>query len=583
MFRFRKPSGLRGLGDLVAAGLFACRHGKHLLLLLVGLSAAPLWADDDLRFFETEVRPLLIEHCQRCHGAKKQEAGLRLDSRQGALTGGDQGPAIVPGKPDDSLMIAAVRHTGELEMPPDDKLSEKQVAALVEWVRLGAPWPAEATDEEDRAAAWRLHWAFQPVSAPALPVVEDASWERTPIDRFVLARLEAAGLAPSSPADRRTLIRRVTYDLTGLPPTPEEVEAFVADPAPDAYDRLVERLLASPQYGEQWGRHWLDIARYADSKGYVYAWEERFWVHASAYRDWVVAALNRDLPFDRFLLLQMAADQAAPDDREAAAAMGFLTLGRRFLGVQRDTIDDRIDVVTRGTMGLTVACARCHDHKYDPIPTTDYYSLYGMFANSTERLTPVAEPAVRDEAYAAFERELQTRQQKLDDTTLAKRREAADRVRGRVTDYLVAQTELTKYPEEGFNQILAPTDMIPMFVRRWETWLALDARLHDPVFLPWRKFAALTADEFAARSAALVGELGTPDVNPRVQAALNPPPASMREVAERYGKLLAEVDGQWRTACQAARSSGAAEPVRLELAEAEALRQCLYGADSPCL
>ena len=216
------------------------------------------------------------------------------------------------------------------------------------------------------------------------------------------AGLEAKGLAPSPPADRRTLIRRVTYDLTGLPPTPEEVEAFVADTDPDAYAKLVDRLLASPHYGEQWGRHWLDVARYSDTKGYVYAREERFFVHAWAYRDWVVQAFNDDLPYDRFLLAQIAADQAAPDDRSALAAMGFLTLGRRFLGVTHDIIDDRIDVVTRGTMGLTVACARCHDHKYDPIPTADYYSLYGVFQNCTERLVPIAEPASRDDAVSGL-------------------------------------------------------------------------------------------------------------------------------------------------------------------------------------
>ncbi len=292
----------------------------------------------------------------------------------------------------------------------------------------GRPWPASPEVTAGALAdVQRRHWAFQPIGNPAPPVVHDAAWERTPIDRFVLARLEAAGLAPSLPADRRTLIRRATFDLTGLPPTAQDVDAFVDDPAPDAYARLIDRLLASPRYGEQWARHWLDVARYADTKGYVYGREERFWVHAPAYRDWVVQAFNRDLPYDRFLLLQIAADQAAPQEREAAAAMGFLTLGRRFLGVTRDIIDDRIDVVTRGTMGLTVACARCHDHKYDPIPTADYYALYGVFLNSTEKLSPIAEPAVRDEAYAAFGSELDERQQKLRETMLAKRNEAAER------------------------------------------------------------------------------------------------------------------------------------------------------------
>ena len=444
----------------------------------------------------------------------------------------------------------------------------KMIEALVHWVRQGAPWPAssEATDDK-LAEVQRRHWAFQPIGNPTPPVVDNAAWERTPIDRFVLAKLEAAGLAPSSPADRQTLIRRATFDLTGLPPTPEQVDAFVNDPAPDAYAKLIDRLLESPQYGEQWARHWLDVARYADTKGYVYGREERFWVHAPAYRDWVVQAFNRDLPYDQFLLLQIAADQVAPEDRGAAAAMGFLTLGRRFLGVTRDIIDDRIDVVTRGTMGLTVACARCHDHKYDPIPTADYYSLYGVFLNSTEKLSPIAEPAVRDEAYAAFESELEQRQQKLRETMLTKRNEAAERVRQRVTDYLVAQTELSKYPEEGFDQILAVTDLIPTFVRRWEAWLALDARLDDPVFLPWRQFATFKADEFAAKSAECVQQLAAAGkVNPRVLSALTPPPASMHDVAQRYGELLLETDRQWKAACEAARSAGAAEPTQLDAA-----------------
>ncbi len=538
-----------------------------------------------MQFFETAVRPVLVEHCQKCHGPKKQEAGLRLDSRQAALKGGDNGPAIVPGKPDESLLVGAVRHTGDVQMPPDGKLNEAQIEALSQWVRLGAPWPTAPETTDDKIAdIQRRHWAFQPIGNPVPPTVRDSGWERTPIDRFVLAKLETAGLAPSPPADRQTLIRRATFDLTGLPPTLEQVDAFVNDAAPDAYAKLVDRLLESPQYGEQWARHWLDIARYSDTKGYVYGREERFWVHAPAYRDWVVQAFNRDLPYDQFLLLQIAADQAAPDDRGAGAAMGFLTVGRRFLGVTRDIIDDRIDVVTRGTMGLTVACARCHDHKYDPIPTADYYSLYGVFLNSTERLNPVAEPTVRGEAYAAFEKELESRQLKLRETMLAKRNEAAERVRQRVADYLVAQTELSNYPEEGFDQILAATDLIPTFVRRWEAWLALEARLDDPVFLPWRRFAALNADDFAAGSAVVVRELAEAGVavNPRVQAALIPPPTSMREVAERYGKLLLEVDLQWKAVCDAARSAEVTEPTKLDSPELEALRQCLYGVDSPC-
>ncbi|MEI8021072.1 MAG: DUF1553 domain-containing protein, partial [Schlesneria sp.] len=323
----------------------------------------------------------------------------------------------------------------------------------------------------------------------------------------------------------------------------------------------------------------------ADTKGYVYGREERFWVHAPAYRDWVVNAFNRNLPYDQFLLLQIAADQAASLNHDAQAAMGFLTLGRRFLGVTHDIIDDRIDVVTRGTMGLTVACARCHDHKYDPIPTADYYSLYGVFLNSTERMQPLTEPSNRDEAYVAFEKELSQRQRKLKETTLTKRTEAADRVRQRITDYLVAQTELSKYPEEGFDQVLATTDLIPTFVRRWEAWIELRGGIEDPIFGPWRRFAVLKPDEFPAKSAEIVQDHSNLSsvINPRVRSVLEHPPTSMRDVAERYGKLFEEVNREWKAACDAAKASGSPEPDKFPSEDSEALRTILYGPASPCL
>ena len=575
----RKIRGRRRLG--LSQLLF-----RSILELVVFTAATGLSADDGTNLVETNIRPLLIEHCQKCHGPIKQEAGLRLDSRAAMMTGGEHGPAVVPGKPDKSLLLNAVGHVGDVKMPPNGKLNEKQIQDLEQWVQLGASWPESLTETSDKLAeTQRRHWAFQPVQNPVLPEVKDGKWERTPADRFILARLEAAGLSPSLPADRRTLIRRVTLDLTGLPPTFEQVEAFVNDPSPNAYEKLVERLLDSPQYGEQWARHWLDVARYADTKGYVYAREERFWVHAHVYRDWVVNAFNRDLPYDQFLLLQIAADQAAAQDRSSQAAMGFVTLGRRFLGVNHDIIDDRIDVVTRGTMGLTVACARCHDHKYDPIPTADYYSLYGVFLNSTEQMQAISDPSNRDEAYAAFEKELAVRQQKLKETTLTKRNEAADRVRQRITDYLVAQTELSKYPEEGFDQVLATTDLIPTFVRRWEAWLESHGGIDDPVFGPWRRFGVLKPEVFSTKSTEIIQDLSnaSPAVNPRVRLALEQPPTSMREVAERYGKLLQDVEREWKEACDVASKSGGPTPDKLPSEDSEALRTILYGPASPCL
>jgi hypothetical protein len=285
---------------------------------------------------------------------------------------------------------------------------------------MGAPWPAERSGAPGVAAAdpEKIHWAFQPVKQPPLPQVRRHDWVRTPVDRFLLARLEAKEMTPSPDADRRTLLRRVTFDLTGLPPTAAEIAAFEADPSSEAYARVVDRLLASPQYGERWGRYWLDVARYADTKGYFFTNERRY-PFAYTYRDYVVRAFNEDLPYDHFILEQLAADRlqaaGALPDRRDLAALGFLTLGRRFLGNPHDIIDDRIDVVTRGLLGLTVTCARCHDHKFDPIPQKDYYSLYGVFASSVEPadLPVIGEPE-RTPTYLAFEKELKSRQDEVE-------------------------------------------------------------------------------------------------------------------------------------------------------------------------
>ena len=401
---------------------------------------------------------------------------------------------------------------------------------------LTAPVASVATEPPPDA---RQHWAFHPPSAVTPPTVKGTRWVKTDVDRFILAKLEAAGIVPAPPADARTLIRRLSFDLTGLPPTSEEVGTFTkaADKSHGAATaRLIDRLLASPRYGERWGRHWLDVARYSDTKGYVYGREERRFVHAPAYRDWVIRACNGDLPYDRFLLLQMAADQLVAADSPDLAAMGFITGGRRFIGVTHDIIDDRIDVVTRGTMALTVACARCHDHKYDPIPTADYYSLYGVFHGSDDRLVPLA--TVEDA-------ELAKRRQKLADTMQLRRAETAARLRARAGDYLAAQLELKKYPEEGFDQILAADDLIPASVRRWRDFLHTAKNLSHPIFAPWYVLAPLSESEFAATASnELARVLSDKQLNPMVAAALATPPATMGEVAWRYGKVFADAEKQ---------------------------------------
>lgn len=403
----------------------------------VVLAATPIPAESPaepqaIEFFEKRVRPILAENCFACHGEKKQKAGLRLDSRAALLKGSETGPVIVPGKPAESTLIRAVRQEGELKMPPKGKLPAEVIDALTTWIKLGAPWPetsgtADLRENSDRITEARTHhWAFRAVRKPSIPSVRNEQWAQTAVDRFILAKLEEKGLKPARPADRRTLIRRASFDLIGLPPTPDEVAAFEADRSPDAFAKVIERLLASPHYGERWGRHWLDVARYADTKGYLFT-EERRYPYAYTYRDYVIRAFNDDVPYDQFILHQLAADHLPlGDDERPLAAMGFLTLGRRFLNNTSDIIDDRIDVVSRGLLGLTVACARCHDHKFDPIPTKDYYSLYGVFASSVE---PADLPAIMDpvptDAYRAFEKQLKILDQEVADYTEAHRAELA--------------------------------------------------------------------------------------------------------------------------------------------------------------
>ena len=326
-----------------------------------------------------------MEHCYECHSqkAKELESGLRLDSRAGMLKGGDNGPAIVLGKPDASNLIKAIRYGHDFsQMPPKGKLPAAVIADFERWVADGAPDPR--TEQSTLPSQQTKHWAFQPPRLVPPPPVKRTDWPKNDIDRFILARLEDHKLSPSADADRRTLVRRLTFDLTGLPPTFGEINAFVKDRSPRAWESVIDRLLDSPHFGERWARHWLDVARYADTKGYVFM-EDRNYPDAYTYRDWVIRAFNEDLPYDRFIVAQIAGDQAPGSELSPPyAAMGFLTLGRRFLNAAPDIIDDRIDVVCRGTMALTVGCARCHDHKYDPIPAQDYYSLYGVFDSSVE-------------------------------------------------------------------------------------------------------------------------------------------------------------------------------------------------------
>lgn len=574
-------------------------------VLTISAAAAELeWPREQLDFFEKQIRPVLAAQCWNCHGEKKADSGLRLDSRDAILKGGDRGEVAKPGEATSGILIHAIRRDGDLQMPPNGRLTGEQVAAFSKWIEMGMPWPREAVGSA-MSLAWKSHWAFQPLKRAAVPEIEADRWSRTPIDRFIQQK-SAATPRTSTSAARPVLIRRVTFDLTGLPPTPEDVAEFEADSAPDAFERLVDRLLASPRYGERWGRYWLDVARYADTKGYVF-FEERSYPWAYTYRDYVIRSLNEDKPYDRFLLEQIAADQL--DDRRddsALAALGYLTVGSHFMGNVHDIIDDRIDVVSRGLMGLTVTCARCHDHKYDPIPTADYYSLYGVFRSTTEPLVlPLfASPADTPE-YRRFTIELSVRQQNLDDFIAKKHAALVDGARTRAGEYLLAAKAAGDRPAtDDFMLIADPGDLNPAMVVRWQAYLekiaaATAPAKEHPVWGPWLQFASLTDEKFpdeassvcdrllaAARAQEVRGSEPSetfPGVNSLVVKALcsSPLPRSLNEVADRYGALLRSIHLQWQASLREAVILKRPTPPGLANPEEEALRLELYGENAP--
>ena len=514
------------------------------------LRAAPPDGSDakGVEFFEKKIRPLLANTCYQCHSrqSKKRKGGLLLDSHEGLLKGGDSGPIFVTGDPDHSLLIKAVRYKDEdLRMPPDGKkLTGAQVADLEAWVKMGAPLPRAGVQEDKIKASARTHWAFQPVKRPAIPTVKNECWIQSPVDAFILAKLEASGMQPAQPADKRTLIRRATYDLIGLPPTPEEVAAFVADKSPDAFATVVDRLLASPHYGERWGRHWLDVARYASTDS----------PYAFTYRDYVIRAFNDDLPYDEFLLQQLAADQLdLGKNKQALAGLGFLTVGRQFENNIHDTIDDRIDVVTRGTMALSVSCARCHDHKYDPIPTRDYYALHGVFASSVApEEMPVLGIAPDPKAYADYLSKRKPLQAKWDNFIRKQEVEVLTQHRQQTAQYLLLSREPTKLAELAGEEFgLSDRKILRAGSVRWLKALEKLDRESDPIFAPWFAFAALPTSEFADRARALsakiaANSLARPLNSLVVRAFAGEPPTSLKDVAQRYGKLFEEVDKRWQ-------------------------------------
>tara|TARA_B100000470_G_scaffold83876_1_gene64698 strand:+ start:37 stop:2385 length:2349 start_codon:yes stop_codon:yes gene_type:complete len=383
------------------------------------------------------------------------------------------------------------------------------------------------------------HWAFQPVTRPSVPAVSGAAWPSGALDHFVLAKLREYGMQPARRAGRRTLIRRVTLDLTGLPPTPGEVDAFVAADSPGAYRRLVERVLASPRFGERWGRHWLDVARYADTKGYLAGNQARLFTHSYTYRDYVIDAFNADLPYDRFIIEQVAADKLElGDDKQPLAAMGFLTLGRRFLNNPHDIIDDRIDVVTRGMMGLTVSCARCHDHKYDPIPIADYYSLYGVFASSHEPGDkPFISAAIDPIERVAFDEERKRREDKLSNYKREQYARVREQVKEQTGDYVWAAHRAAKLPAGKVDELARKAKLDPELTRRWMRHLSKRQESGDPVFAAWFALTKLDAGSFGEQAKAVLGDEPLANAHPAVRAALAEA-GSLEAAAKSLGQLL---------------------------------------------
>ncbi|MCS6863875.1 MAG: PSD1 and planctomycete cytochrome C domain-containing protein [Gemmata sp.] len=467
-------------------------------VLLVALSpthAADSPAQSELsEFFEKKIRPLFAEHCYSCHGPQKQNAGLRLDTAAGIKAGADDGPVIVPGEPAKSRLIRSVRREGDYAMPPKKPLPPEAIELLTTWVKNGAVVPADTPPRSTTDP--RQHWAFQPPREPIIPATE----QRHPIDALIVAKLKDKGLTPAPRADKHTLIRRAYLDLIGLPPTYDEVQAFVHDESPQAWEKLIDRLLASPHYGERWGRYWLDVARYADTKGYVFQ-EDRNFISAYTYRDYVIRSFNEDTPYNRFIIEQLAADLLPlGDDKRPLAALGFLTLGRRFLNNQHDIIDDRIDVVTRGFMGLTVACARCHDHKYDPVPIQDYYSLYGVFASCHEpRELPIIENLKPTPEVLAYQDELQRRERELQ-AEIAKRHAVNLRQLAEahvVAQYIQAVVQLRGKPDNDVQNTLRQLELNRFVYDRWKNFLEGEWKRKSPVYSLLLTLSDIPENEFA--------------------------------------------------------------------------------------
>lgn len=547
---------------------------------------------EQVAFFESKIQPILKEACYKCHSVEqgKSKGDLTLDTSEGLKRGGKNGEIVKPGDPANSSLIVAVSYKdSDLQMPPKgEKLSDKQIADLTEWVKMGAPdprkaAPAVASKLSGLTAGARGHYAYQPVKKPAVPAVKNRSWCITPVDAFIMEKLEAKGMTPATDLlhtavdnDKEMLLRRATFDVTGLAPTTGELAAFMKDTSPEAFVKVVDRLLASPQYGERWGRYWLDTARYSDTIGadrnardrdyrFPYAW---------TYRDWVVTALNNDMPYDQFVMHQLAADLIPKNDTKNLAALGFITVGERF-GNANDTINDRIDTVSKGFLGLTVACARCHDHMFDPIPTKDYYALHGIFASILE---PEDQPTLNKPDPAklkAFETKIASLEEADRKTYYDLLEEISANFRGKAGAYMLAayngrdnsNTEALQARDKIIQEDKLNAQLVN-FIR---------GRLNgdNPVFGPFRMFMDLSDGDSnaAAKKAAEIAENKNNRFNPIIAGAFKEQhPQNLNDVVAIYEKAFMSIDSQSKDAYKAARVATdkskalAADPAVLQLA-----------------
>ncbi len=481
----------------------------------------PPAAAEEIEFFENRIRPVLVEHCDQCHSenAKNIQGGLRLDSKTAAQKGGDSGPAVVPGNVEESLLIDALRYDG-FEMPPKGKLPESVIEDFTRWIEMGAPDPrvdtevVESTIDFDEAAKF---WSFQPISASDPPSVENKSWATNPIDYFTLAKMEQLGLTPVDQASKHALIRRATFDLIGLPPTPEEIANFLEDDSPSAFETVVNRLLESEHYGERWGRYWLDVARYAEDQAHTFA--VRANTNGYRYRDWVIQSFNHDLPYNEFVRLQIAGDLMEPSSEgnyDHLIALGFFGLGAQYYKnsdkakAMADELDDRVDTLTRGFLGLTVSCARCHDHKFDPIPTQDYYSLAGIFSSSRLHNAPLCtqeEISRYNEGQNVIKQAENEVKQFYADAKVA---EAETRVH-QIADYMEAAWRVRIAEAAGNKEIkkqLAQENSLSEFLlSRWVNFLDPKQKGKVTALNEWHEQTANQAVEVNDASIALVQQL----------------------------------------------------------------------------